>query len=190
MGIGAKPGAVLQFPAKIGQVVNTQAPLEEGPSIHAGSGMPLKVYKIARVIRTAPAEKVIKTYFVKRCGGSKGGDMPAEPLGLPVGTHNHGHCIPARDIFNEALHVPVPGVWRLLAVGNRINVGCVGRKGQADIPAVGMLGKCMQDGFDAAFPGSFQDFIQGFEPFPCLDIIMLFLLITHQACPDFTVSKL
>ena len=95
MRIGGEPVFVQCFLAERSQLLLAEAPLEEGARVNAGRRMPLEKYQVTIVDLVRCTKKMHKPDVVKRCGGSKACDMPAELARFSVGVDHHRRGVPA-----------------------------------------------------------------------------------------------
>ena len=83
-------------------------------------------------ILAAPTKEMIEADFIKRRGGSKRRDVPAETIGLAVGSHDHGHRVPANDALDTAFDLAVAGIRWLLVDRDRVDIRRVQRRRTID----------------------------------------------------------
>jgi hypothetical protein len=60
-------------------------------------------------------EKVVESHLIEGGAGGKGGDVAADARMLAVGSHHHGHGVPADDALDAPLDLAAAGKagWRL-----------------------------------------------------------------------------
>jgi hypothetical protein len=115
-----------------------------------------------RVIDAAPEMR--KADVVKRGGGSEGGDVAAD-VGVLVGTHDHGHRVPADVGVNLDFHVRIARVLGLLVGGNGVDVFGVGRVRQIDTGPAGLADDLLDQVMGAIGAFLSDDAINGVHPF-------------------------
>ena len=148
------------------QMVFRKAAFQEGPRIHARSGMRLEVHQIS--VRPA-AEKVVEAYLeeIRRRGIAR--DMAAELGVRPVRAHHHGERVPAHDRRNALLQLQVARKLGLLRKLDRVLVGRVQHRRQRHAPHTRMVEElAQQEGGALASLGGDQC-IEGLQPFARFD---------------------
>ncbi len=96
--------------------------------------------------------------------------MTADPGFLPVGTHDHGHGVPADNRLDASFDLAVAGINRLFVSGDRIDVGRVG--GKRDTHPL-FLGPDLQQAKQLADPLlalGLQNVIERFTPLGIFDV--------------------
>ena len=177
MRVGGQSSPGLALPPEVLQVLLVQTAFQEGPRIDARCGVPLEIDRIARVVWSAGVEEMIEAHFEQGRAGSVGGNVPADAVALLVGPHHHGHGVPADDALDAPFDVAPPGKHRLAIGRDGIDVGGVGRIGEADALFLG-VGLQVAQQFDDP-PGALAaiDVIQGFTPLPVFDVVEVSLVI-------------
>src|SRR5699024_8622094 len=124
---------------EIEQLLLADVPFQIGTGIHAGRGMALEVDQVAAVLVTGRMEEVIEADLVQRGRRGVAGDVAADAAVLAVGTHHHGHGVPAQNGADAPLDGRIPRRAGLVVHRNGVDVGSIGCEGYFRTGAPGPL---------------------------------------------------
>jgi hypothetical protein len=71
-------------------------------------------------------EEMVEAHLIKGGAGGKGGDVATDARMLAVGSHHHGHGVPADDALDAAFDLPAAWKGRLAGYRYGIDIGRVG----------------------------------------------------------------
>jgi hypothetical protein len=84
--------------------------------------MALEIDLVAIVVFAFAVEKVVESNLVQRRGRRVGGNVTADAILLEVGSHHHGHGVPADEALEAAFNLSTTRVGGLIGDGDCIDV--------------------------------------------------------------------
>jgi hypothetical protein len=163
VGIGGEAVAV-HLLAEVVELLLGDPAFQIGAGIDARRRMALKEHQIAAMILGPGLEKVVVAHVHQGRRGGKGGDVPAQLGGEPVGLHHHGHGVPAHEGANAPLHGPVAGKLFLLGDRDGIEIGRVGAEGQIGPRAARLVDQAFEQEMRPLHALVLQHRLQGIQP--------------------------
>src|SRR5262249_42046002 len=121
MRVRGEPASCRQLPAEVLELSHGETAFKERAGIDPRRGMALEVDLVAAG-RFRAAEEMVEADLEKRCSRGVGGYMAADAGLVLVGTHHHGHGIPANQTLDAPLGLAVAGKRRLLIRRNGIDI--------------------------------------------------------------------
>jgi len=92
--------------------------------------------------------------------------VPPDAAFLAVGSHHHGHGVPADQALDAPFDLAAAGEGKLLFSRDGVDVGRIGREGQFDARLLGVNAQFVQETRDALGPAALQHVVQRLQPFP------------------------
>ncbi len=94
--------------------------------------------------------------------------MTADARPLLVGLHDHGHRVPANEAADPAFDFEIAGVGRLVGGWNRIDVGCINRRGEPRAPVRQSITEPLEQIGRSVDAARLEHVLERIEPFASL----------------------
>jgi hypothetical protein len=154
----------VHLPAEMVELLFGDAALEERARVDAGRRVALEVDQIAAEVRGRRAKEMIEADVVEGRGRGEARDVPAQRGVDPIRLDHHRHRVPANDRPDATLDRGVPGAARLVALGDRVDVGGVRAVGKMGPLAPGAANQPTDEVVGALDPLVLEDRVERFEP--------------------------
>jgi hypothetical protein len=120
---------------------------------------------------------MVEANFIERRGGRVGRDVAADTVGRSIGTHDHGHGVPAYEALDSPLDFLAAGQRRFLGCANGIDIRRDRAERQADALRPRVVSYRRQQPMHALAIALLNDVVKRLSPLPLFECLELGIVL-------------